>query len=208
VQQTTVRGTVPDLVGRWLVLAEIRTPGGAARVIPLFWEVTRGDDGQLDVNTRFVQLPPALQKTVETENEANRGWTPSPGDLDEIGASWETLPAMDAHVARVETIVSGRDGFDDSIAKDARSRDALWVVTQAQTFDAKAAPTIRQVLAYVVREEVEGGYAGNFSTAIIAAAPFPIPITFEGPFRFYRLAGASRGLLGRVLDLFAGCGRR
>jgi len=56
----------------------------------------------------------------------------------------------------------------------------------------------------------DSGYVGNYSTAIIAAAPLPIPLAFDGTFQAYRLSPAparAKGFLARLADLFAGCGR-
>jgi hypothetical protein len=46
--------------------------------------------------------------------------------------------------------------------------------------------------------------------ATVAAAPFPIPISYKGTFRLYRIDAppAPRGFLSRLFDGFAGCGRR
>jgi hypothetical protein len=41
---------------------------------------------------------------------------------------------------------------------------------------------------------------------MIVAAPFPIPITLQGTFELVPLL-PPRGLLARLADMFAGCGR-
>jgi hypothetical protein len=55
-----------------------------------------------------------------------------------------------------------------------------------------------------VLEPREGG-----TTATIAAAHLPIPITLNGTFEMYRLGESpSPGFLGRLMDTLQGCGRR
>jgi hypothetical protein len=52
-------------------------------------------------------------------------------------------------------------------------------------------------------------YTGNFDMTMVAAAPFPVPISYEGTFRLYRIdAPAPRGFWSRLFDSRAGCGRR
>jgi hypothetical protein len=206
-QQTVLEGTLPDLAGRWFALAHLRIPGGRARTAPAFWEIAPGDDGKLAVRVRFVALPPAQRRAMEEANNAERAWTPSPADLDAIAAAWETLPPEEPKVAIVETAITGRDAFSEAARKEPLSQDALWLVQQTYTFDASGAPGIRQVFAYAPLAPAGSGYTGNYSTVLLAAAPFPIPITFEGTFHLHRLGSGQRGLVERLLDLLRGCGR-
>ena len=111
--------------------------------------------------------------------------------------------------------IIGRDGFDDELKKDTKTRDAVWVVRQRQHFRPSAAPTIRHIHVYSALKTNDSGYVGNYSTAIIAAAPLPIPVAFDGTFQAYRLNPApapaparASGFLARLADLLAGCGRR
>src|SRR5262245_41687513 len=60
-QSTTVTGTVPDLRGRWLVLAQLGLPDSAKKTIPTVWDVTR-ENGELVLHERFVVLPDAQTK--------------------------------------------------------------------------------------------------------------------------------------------------
>ena len=110
----------------------------------------------------------------------------------------------------VQSEIVARDGFDQSFSNDAKTRDAAWAVRQSEKYHPSAAPAIQTVNVYAVLEPREGGYFGNFTTATIAAVPLPIPITLSGTFQMYRLdvGAASRGFLGRLMDLFRGCGRR
>jgi hypothetical protein len=109
---------------------------------------------------------------------------------------------------RLDNYLTGRDAFDATFTSDARTRDAQWVLQQTETFDASAAPAVRQVAVYGVLEARDGGYRGNYLNTLLAAAPFPIPITFNGTFQLIRLEAPRPGLLARLADLLSGCGRR
>src|SRR5262245_20428989 len=209
VQETIVHGTVPDLVGRWLALGWIEVPGGGRAInAPVLWEIST-EGGKPVMKQRYVSLPPALKSAVEKANEAGQVWKPSPEDLNQLSAAWDSLPAEDPHLAKVTNEISGRDGYDDSLKAEERTKDASWVVRQRQDFDGTTQGVMRQVMIYAVLAPSGRDYTGNFDTATVAAAPFPIPISFQGTFQLYRLEGpASRGFLARVLDVFSGCGRR
>lgn len=205
-QTTTVKGTVPDLVGRWLAVGVIKLPNGNERTVPGAWEVTRANGAQA-LTTRFVGLPVAQQRAVDQANAAEKGWMPTPEDVAAIAAAWDTLPAQDPKIATVSTELIGRDAFDDTMKKEPTSKDALFLVRQGEAFLPAAAPTLRQVNIYAPTATTPTGYTGNYTLAVVAAAPFPIPITLNGTSELFRLEAAPRGLLARLLDVFRGCGR-
>ncbi len=208
VQETKVLGTPPDLAGRWLSLGWIELTDGRAVSAPMFWEITV-HDGKPVMTHRFVSLPPALKAAVDKADADGKPWEPTPDDLDQLRAGWESLQPTDMHIAKLTNEISGRDGFDDNVKAEERSKDSIWLVRQRMDFDAKAAPTIRQVMVYSALAPRGGDYTGNFDIATVAAAPFPVPLSYKGTFRLYHLGEppAPRGFLGRLLDTFKGCGR-
>jgi hypothetical protein len=214
VQETQVTGTPPDLGGRWLSLAWIEKPDGTSTSLPALWEII-AQDGKPVLTHRFVSLPSAQNDALSQANAAGQPWKPSPADLAQIRAAWNDLPAADAHVARVTNEIAARDGFDDDLKSEARTKDAMWVMRQRQDFDASGAPVIRQVAVYSILTPSDGDFTGNFDSVTLAAAPFPLPVPFKGTFRLYRLDAPdrtaaeppARGFLSRLFDVFSGCGR-
>jgi hypothetical protein len=206
VQETLISGTPPDLGGRWLSVAWIEKPSGTSASLPALWEIT-AQDGKPVLTHRFVSLPSAQNDALNQANAAGQPWKPSPADLAQIRAAWNDLPAADAHVARVTNEIAARDGFDDDLKSEARTKDAMWVMRQRQDFDASGAPVVRQVAVYSILTPSDGDFTGNFDSMTLAAAPFPLPIPFKGTFRLYRLDAPDRGFLSRLFDVFSGCGR-
>lgn len=205
-QTTTVRGTPPDLAGRWLVLAWLDLPGGATRTNATFWEI-RSREGRPEVVVRFVGLPAAEQAALAAANQGKAPWYPTADDVARVAALWATLPAREAHPLTVETVLSASDAFDEALRADPQTSDARWVVQQTETPDPANARTSRQGHIYAAKEVLGEGWKGAYTTVVVAAAPFPLPITFKGSFQLYRL-DARPGVLARLLDTLRGCGRR
>jgi len=211
VQKTVVRGSVPgDLPGRWMAVGWVEVPENRARTAPSLWEVKR-EGGQLVLTIRFAELPPGLTKSLNDANTAERKWVPQAGDLAQLAAAWDGLPVADPDMVSVDSELVGRDAYDESFKREAKTRDAAWAIRQSERFHPKAGGAMQTINVYGVLEPRDGGYVGNFTTATIVAAPLPIPITLNGTFQMYRVAGGethgSGGFLGRLTDLFAGCGR-
>src|SRR6266436_7666356 len=139
--------------------------------------------------------------TRQSSGGGRRPWT-----------SPSSLPPSDPLLVSIQNEIIAGDGFDQSFSSDAKTREAAWVVRQAEQYHPSAAPAIKTINVYAVLEPREGGYFGNFTTATIAAVPLPIPITLSGTLQLYRVDGAAppprRGFLGRLMDFLQGCGRR
>jgi hypothetical protein len=209
--KTTVAGTVPSgLAGRWVAMGWMQLPNGKTRNVPYFWEITE-ESGEPRLRVRFVWFPDAQNEAMRNANKAGEPWRPSPEDLAAANAAWDRLPLWRGPgPSEVSTEILGRDALDDELKNDARMKDAEWVVRNHFLFPpSKAgASTAQQVNVYGVLSAEGDGYAGNYKTFVLAAAPFLTPLNFEGTFRLYRLEPPRRGIAARVLDLFRGCGRR
>jgi hypothetical protein len=211
VQKTVVRGTVPpDLTGRWMAVGWIEIPGGRARTAPSLWDVTR-EKGQLVLTVRFAELPPELTKSLNDANTAEKNWVPQPSDLAQLSAAWDGLTIADPDMVSVDNELVGRDAYDEAFKREPKTRDAAWAIRQSELFHPRAGGAMQTINVYGVLEPRDGGYFGNFTTATIVAAPLPIPITLNGTFQMYRIAGGetggSPGFFRRLMDGLAGCGR-
>jgi hypothetical protein len=210
-EHTTVRGTLPgDLAGRWMTVGWIDVPGGRTRTVAALWEI-KEENGQLVLTNRFADLPAAQAQAMAAANQAEERWEPKPEDVAAVAAAWDGLKEGDPRLLEIENELVARDGFDDSFTREPRSREAVWVVRQSEVYDKSAAPAMKTINVYAALAAKDGGWTGNYTTATIAAAPLPIPITLNGTFQAYRLSGAEsppRGFLGRLLDQLSGCGRR
>jgi hypothetical protein len=215
--RTEVKGTVPDLTGRWLAVSTVRASQVMKeKVAPenaqwdataRFWSVTTvGGKPQLTVH--WVRLPDSLQEALAPAAKEGRLWEPTETQLREIRDGWDSLPPYESHVVRVETTIMEKQAFTELVQGEPEMQKAEFVVQLAIDFMPGEGRPMKDVLFYGVTDTLPDGYRGSLTTASMIAAPFPIPLMFNGTFRLYRLDSVPQaGLLQRVLGMFSGCGR-
>jgi hypothetical protein len=205
--ETTTQGKAPLGPGKWLVLADLDLTG-RQRTVASFWETAQGPDG-LELNEFFVDLPPSVQSKLDAVVDSGSIWTPTEADLVAIDEAWDELPDNRRGVATVQSEIWGPDAYDDEIKAEDRTKDAIWVVRQTYQFAPGGSRPIRQVNVYGALVPEGRGFTGNYSAVAVAAAPFPVPIPYNGTFRMFAIGPEPepKGLLARLADVFAGCGR-
>src|SRR5215813_11627173 len=190
---TTVHGTVPDLVGNWLVIGDVVQPqGGQGMSVASLWEVTAAD-GTPNLVVRWVKLPQAVQDGLDAANKAQRPWDPTAADLGAIRDGWSTLPPGEAAPVRTEVTITGKDAFTDVMKGDEKFKDAQFIIQMIVNFAPAPGRPIRDVYLYGAMEPLPNGWRGNYGSASVAGAPVPVPITLQGTFRAYRLEQTRRG---------------
>jgi hypothetical protein len=204
----TVKGTFPDLEGRWLLVSKVGIGNNPGRVVASLWNVTR-KDGQPFLEERLVVFPPEQVKAMEEANQKSGGdWTPTPADIQVVRDGWDTLAPEGRGVTSIATEFFAPDGYDDQIKKEPMTKDAQWIARQLYEFQPGGGRPVKQVNVMSAMSREGDVITGNYMTVMVAAAPFPIPIKFEGNFKLIRLGDAvtpSRGFLARVMDFFSGC---
>ena len=105
-------------------------------------------------------------------------------------------------VAHVTNELVGRDGFDDSLKSEARTKDATWVIRQRKDFDASGAPVMREVAVYSALAKDDG----KLRLSDGGRGALPDPHLVQGqlpplPARRCRRPGAARGDLPAVRRL-------
>ena len=97
------------------------------------------------------------------------GTTTTPG-AHSVGL-WEVPDVLDnpSAVATMRNELFGNDGFDRDFKNEAQTKDAVWAARQTGTFRKSAAPAVRSINVYGATERRNGGWAGNYTAATIAA---------------------------------------
>jgi hypothetical protein len=207
-QTTTVEGSAPAIEGHWLVLAAVGIGTSAKRVIPSVFDIST-KDGKLEIRERHIVLPPAQNEALKRGNDELGGvWSPGPADMAAIAAAWDTLEPEDRAIASMTHQVTGRDAFDDTLKNEEISKDALWVIRQGYQFLPGGSRPVNQVNLLAPLKHEDGIYSGNYIAVAVAAAPFPVPIKFDGTFHMIPVEPAARSFWQRLGDFFAGCNRR
>jgi hypothetical protein len=209
-EEVVSAGTLPeDLLGRWLVVGWIAMKGGdTGKTTTALWDVTKEDE-QIVFHEYFRAMPPQINEKIVEANAGDNIWRPTPEDIAEITRSWDSLPEHDPKMATQRNELYGRDGFDRDFKNEPQTKDSIWAARQSGNFRRSAAPSVKSITVYGAMEAKDGGYAGNYTAATIAAAPFPIPIKLEGKFQMYRVGGPSESAKpGFWSSLFSGCGRK
>jgi hypothetical protein len=206
---TQVSGTVPDLAGRWLAVAHVSPPQGGSTVYTIVqpWDVTVAE-GRPQLTVRFVKMTPPLEEALAAANKDRRPWDPDEAGLRSLRDAWDSLPPGGQDVARVETVITGKDAFTAEMSSDEQMKGAEFLVQITVNYNPGPQRPVKDVFLYGVTGSEPSGFRGAYASASVIPAPVPIPIALKGTFRLYRVdAPAGGGFLRRILDLFAGCGR-
>jgi hypothetical protein len=204
-QTTTVEGAAPAIEGRWLVLPSVGIGQSAKRLVPSVLEIGT-KDGVLDIQERHVVLPAEQNATLQRANEELGGvWAPGPTDLAAIAAAWDTLTPEDRGIASIQHQVTGRDAFGEDLTSEAVSKDALWVIRQSYVFQPGASRPVNQANLLAPLKHEGGVWSGNYLAVVVAAAPFPVPIKFEGTFQMLPLERPAQSFWARLAGVFRGC---
>jgi hypothetical protein len=209
-QEAVSAGTLPDdLPGRWLVVGWVGIKDQEhAKTTTSLWDVTV-EDAQVVFRENYREMPKRIAEVLNTANAEDKAWRPTPEDLAELRAAWDTLPERDPKISTQRNEMYGKDGFDRDFQNEDQTKNAIWAARQTAQFRLSAQPSVRSINVYGATEARDGGYAGNYTAATIAAAPFPIPITLKGKFQMYRVDGPSepKAKRGFWSSLFSGCGK-
>ena len=205
--QTTVAGDIPLEPGRWLVIVDLLVQTGARRTVPAFFEVSDGADG-LEIIEVFADPPGEFGPKIDQLNAAGERWEPTDEELVALDGLWSDLGDNQRGVARVHNELWGRSAFTDEIKAEPKTKDALWVLRQGYQFVPGGQRPVRQVNVFGVAEQDGRRFSGAYEGVAVAVAPFPVPIAYQGEFRMIPLhPEPEKGLLARIADVFAGCGR-
>jgi len=179
-----------------------------AKTTTALWEFTR-EDAQIVFVEAYVEMPPRIATLITEANAEDKAWRPTPEDIAEIERTWSKLVERDPQLSTQRNEVYGPDGFDRDFKSESSMKGAIWAVRQTGNFRKSAAPTMRSISVFGATEARDGGYAGHYTAATIAAAPFPIPIKLDGKFQMYRVSGPIEAPKKSFWSsLFSGCARQ
>jgi hypothetical protein len=205
-EKTDVEGTVPrDILGRWLVVTQIKLPSGLITPTARMIEIRRGREHP-EVFLRRGELPEPVSTKTRQAAAASQPWTPADGDLHAVAEQWDTPVPLAANYGSIESKLIGADAYPREFQVDETTKGSSFAITIREAFTGQTLQSTYSVFA--VRQQREARLDGTFVMSSIAVAPFPIPITLKGDFQAYRVAAPpAPPWWQRLLDVFSGCRR-
>jgi hypothetical protein len=216
VQATQVEGKVPvSLAGAWFVYAQAEFPGGKTRALPpQVLTASQNPDHGVALHLLDVQLPKSIDEPYKSGNRQPKAWEPKPEDVALLRKEWSKLPpatkkdltAGDVIYDRVDFTLASPEKYNEVFTNRSAGIDealagslfALQVVEKYRPQQVPSGQNVAQVMErrsiYVVRRAGDSMLEGKQFTGYVAAGPgLPIPISFNGPFKLYRLAKGAGG---------------
>jgi len=213
VETTTVDGSIPiDLSGAWLVVADMQLPQEKVNSVAQLLTASRKDGTDLTLHLLDVHLPKAIDEELKAASKKAVRWEPTEKELAALGKEWSLLPrpttrdlkAGDVVYGKVEFTLVTPEHYDAQFAKQkgplspvlAESAFALEIVERYKPQTLAPGERVAQVMerrsVYGIRKAGDRMIEGKQATGYLAAGPTaPLPLSFSGPFRMYRLSGAA-----------------
>lgn len=170
----------------------------SARLIKMKYEsVPTESEGTSSIGTESLsvtvldsRLP--FYDAVEKTRLDHQPWRPTPEELVDLGKRWAELPSADPinFITGNHRVVAAAN-FDDALAADVSLQKSKVAVVMNLEGNPIRGSGGKLIDIYGI-EEIDGKrLEGNYVSALIASAPFPITVEFKGRFRMDRIADWS-----------------
>lgn len=138
----------------------------------------------LDVN-----LPKTVDDAFQAAQKTETNYEPTDKELALLGSSWDKLTfKKDTEYSRIEWKVIAPEFYDQGLQYDPMLRDTLFTISGSQGMVPRPSQPSRNIVVYGIREAKDGVLRGTHSRAMMATAPFPIPIEMGGTVRMIKIA--------------------
>jgi hypothetical protein len=162
-------------------------PKVLAPVVPERRKPGTGDD--VDIYLLDVAFPKAMQDTIDKAQREEKAWVPKDKDLVQLKTGWSTLkPSGRDEISKIEWKVMSHDKYDDNLQSDETTKDAKFTISGNEEMLPKPNVPKTNIVIYGADEITGNLITGKHTRAMMASAPFPLPIEMKGTFRMYRVA--------------------
>jgi hypothetical protein len=143
---------------------------------------------QLEIYLMDVNLPASVEQSFKAANDKAVDWVPTEQDLKTMKADWKSLkPSNRDEFSRINWKVTTAAEFDDQLKTDPTLTDAKFAIVSNQEMIPKPTQPKSNILVYGVQNQTADRMSGKHVRAMMAAAPFPIPIELKGRYTMYRI---------------------
>jgi len=154
---------------------------------------------QVDIALLDVVLPKAIQDVVQKSQQGQTRWVPTDKDRALLRSSWRTLkPNPKDEYSKIEWKVIAAEHFDTGLKTDEKTRGARFAITGNQQMIPKPGQPSNNIVVFGVRQDTGQTLSGGHVRAMMATAPFPIPIDMKGSFTMYRIADLPKSTAAKA----------
>jgi hypothetical protein len=146
-------------------------------------------DDYFDVSLIDVEFSQDIQGSVDQAQKAEKAWVPSAKQLAQLKSSWSTLKTKTPpEYGKIEWKVTSADKFDDNLNTDEQTKGAKFVISGNEEMIPKPGVPKTNILVFGVRKIQPDVLEGGHVRAMMATAPFPLPIEMKGTFKMYKVS--------------------
>lgn len=179
------------------ILAKEKKPDGKV-IVPIV--PTRPDapppahGDELEVYLLDLQLPKSVEESLQKAQDAQITWKPTEKDLATMKADWKTLkPVGRDEYTKIQWKVTAASEFDDQLKQDQSLTDAKFAIVSNQDMVPKPTQPKNNILVYGAENVTPDHIWGKHVRAMMASAPFPIPIELKGRYDMYKIDDLPQG---------------
>jgi len=144
---------------------------------------------KVTINLLDVNMPKSVDEPFLAAQKAEVAYEPSDKDLAVLRSSWQTLKRKkDTEYSRIEWKVVSPKFYDQGLKIDPKLQDTKFTITGTQSMVPRPSQPNRNIVVYGIRDDTDGVLSGTHSRAIMATAPFPIPIEMSGKVKMIKIA--------------------
>jgi hypothetical protein len=156
---------------------------------PPGYDPSAAEGDQVEIFLLDVPMPKSIDEALQAAQKAEKAFEPTPEQLALLGSSWQTLePRKDTEYSRIEWKVVAEKFFDQAMKVDPNLKDATISITGTQAMIPRPTQPDRNIVMYGLVEQGEKTISGKHARAMMATAPFPIPIEMKGTFEMFKVA--------------------
>jgi hypothetical protein len=144
-----------------------------------------------------VQMPKTVDDAFQAAQKAEEPYEPSDRELALLRSSWQSLtPVKDTEYSRIEWKIVAAAHYDQGLQVDPNVQGSTFAISGTQSMVPRPGQPNKNIVVYGIREATDTVMSGGHVRAMMATAPFPIPIELKGDFKMIKVAdlpGAKKG---------------
>ena len=144
---------------------------------------------EVDIALLDVAFPRAIQESLQKAVDSRVRFVPTEKDKALLRSSWSTLkPSGRDEYSKIDWKVVTAEHFDSGLKADEKVKGSVFAITADQKMIPRPGQPTNNIVVFGVRNASDKELSGGHVRAMMASAPFPIPIDMKGAFTMYKIA--------------------